>query len=88
MPRVSLLILCLLFSLNRVSAQDAATGAIHGSVLDPTGSRIAQATIAVVNTATSVRYSATSDAERRFALDLLPPATIPLAPSPKACRRS
>ena len=73
MPRVSLLVVCLLFSLNPAPAQDAATGAIHGVVVDPTGGRIAQATIAVVNTATGLRYSATSDPEGRFAIDLLPP---------------
>jgi len=71
MPRV-LLIVCILVP-TLVPAQDAATGAIHGTVLDPSGSRIAQATIAVVNAATGVRYSATSDAEGRFAIDLLPP---------------
>jgi outer membrane receptor protein involved in Fe transport len=55
-----------------LAAQDA-TGAIHGTVLDPTGSRIAQASIVVVNTATGLRYTATSDAEGSFTLDLLPP---------------
>ena len=55
------------------SAQDAATGAIRGTVLDPSGSRIAQASIVVVNSATGARYSATSDAEGHFSLDLLPP---------------
>jgi hypothetical protein len=55
-----------------LAAQDA-TGAIRGAVLDSTGSRIAQASIVVVNTATAARYSATTDAEGNFALDLLPP---------------
>jgi len=54
------------------SAQDA-TGSIRGTVLDSSGSRIAQASIVVVNTATAVRFTATSDAEGAFALDLLPP---------------
>jgi hypothetical protein len=75
MPRTSLCIL--IFSLLVLSpltpAQDAATGAIHGTVLDPTGSHIAQASIVVVNAATGARYSTTSDAEGRFAFDLLPP---------------
>ena len=57
----------------RLAAQDSATGAIRGSVFDPTGSRIAQASIVVVSTATGARYAATSDAEGRFAIDLLPP---------------
>jgi hypothetical protein len=72
MPRASLLILCLLCSLP-FTAQDAATGAIHGTVVDLHDLRIPGASIAAINTATGVRYSATSDAEGRFSLDLLPP---------------
>jgi len=56
-----------------LAAQDSATGAIRGTVLDSTGSRIARASIVVVNTATGARYTATSDGEGRFALELLPP---------------
>src|SRR5258708_852877 len=75
MPRASLIIiLCLLFLFPFASAQDAATGAIHGTVVDLHDLRIPGATIAVVNTATGARYSATSDAEGRFSIDLLPPA--------------
>jgi hypothetical protein len=54
-------------------AQDAATGAIRGSVLDPSGSRIAQASVVAVNSATGARFATTSDAEGRYSLDLLPP---------------
>ena len=84
MPRASLsvtrnllLFLCTLaFSLLLASpafGQDGGTGAIHGTVFDPAGGPIGQASIVAINTATGVRYSATSDAEGRFALDLLPP---------------
>jgi len=55
-----------------ISAQDAATGSIRGIVVDASGSRIAQASVVVVNLATAARYSTTTDAEGRFALDLLP----------------
>jgi hypothetical protein len=55
-----------------LAAQDA-TGALHGTVLDPTGRRIAQASIVVVNTATGLRFTSTTDAEGSFTLDLLPP---------------
>src|SRR5580692_9412292 len=75
MPRTPLciLIFSLLVLLSPLTAQDAATGAIHGTVVDLHDLRIPGATIAVVNTATGARYSVTSDAEGRFALDLLPP---------------
>ncbi len=71
MPR-ALLVTCILLS-TLALAQDAATGALHGAVLDPSGSRIPQASIVAVNSATGARYSATSDAEGRFSLDILPP---------------
>src|SRR5579863_4806834 len=54
-------------------AQDAATGALRGTVLDPSGGRVAQASIVAVDLATGLRYSTTTDAEGRFAFDLLPP---------------
>jgi hypothetical protein len=73
MPRTSVIILILCLLLSPLAAQDAATGAIHGTVVDLHDLRIPGATIAVVNTATGTRYSASSDAEGRFALDLLPP---------------
>jgi len=74
MPRaLFLLAICSLLLASQAVAQDAATGAIHGTVLDPTGAHIAQASIVAVNSATGVRYSATSNAEGRFALELLPP---------------
>jgi hypothetical protein len=84
MPRASLSVTCnlllflctLAFSLLLASpafGQDGGTGAIHGTVFDPAGGPIGQASIVAINTATGVRYSATSEAEGRFALDLLPP---------------
>src|SRR5579863_5881394 len=57
----------------RAFAQDAATGALRGTVVDPSGSRVAQATIVVVNLATGQRYSTRTDADGGFAFDLLPP---------------
>jgi len=53
--------------------QDSATGSLRGTVFDPAGARVPQALVVIVNPATSVRYTATTDAEGRFALDLLPP---------------
>jgi hypothetical protein len=73
MPRASLIILCILLALPLARAQDAATGAIHGTVIDHHDLRIAGATVAVVNVATGASYSATSNAEGRFSIDILPP---------------
>ena len=56
-----------------LAAQDSATGAIRGMVLDSSGSRIAKASIVIVSTATGRRCESTSDSEGRFAIDLLPP---------------
>ncbi len=61
-----------LIVLGGLRAQDSATIAIRGTVLDASGSRIGRAQIVVVNSATGRRYLATSDDEGRFALDLLP----------------
>ena len=57
----------------QLSGQDSATGSIRGTVVDPTGARVTQASIVVVNSGTGARYAATSDSEGHFALELLPP---------------
>src|SRR5712691_213811 len=54
-------------------AQDASTGSLRGVVVDPDSRSIAGASIIVVNDATGLRYSATTDTEGRFVLELLPP---------------
>jgi hypothetical protein len=76
MPRALFIIItvipCILLPI-LAAAQDAATGAIHGTVVDPHELRISGATIVVVSAATGARYSTTSNAEGRFSLDLLPP---------------
>ena len=54
-------------------AQDSATGAIRGTVVDASGGRIVHASIVVVNTSTNARYSTATDATGRFVLELLPP---------------
>src|SRR5579864_4140582 len=55
------------------SAQDAATGALRGAVVDPSGDRIPQASLVLVNTDTGARYATSSDAAGQFTFDLLPP---------------
>jgi hypothetical protein len=54
-------------------AQDASTGVIRGTVLDPSGKTIAGATVALVNDATGLHYEQTSDQAGHFAFELLPP---------------
>ncbi|HEX3105070.1 MAG TPA: carboxypeptidase-like regulatory domain-containing protein [Terriglobales bacterium] len=54
-------------------SQDGSTGAVRGMVLDPSGGRIAGATVALVNNSTAFHYQQTSDVEGRFAFGLLPP---------------
>ena len=61
-----------------LAAQDSSTGAIRGTVSDPSGGRIAQSLIVVVNTATSQRTTASTNAEGRFVLDLLLPGDYSL----------
>ena len=53
--------------------QDGSTGAIRGTVLDPSGNRIAGATVALVNDANGVHYERASDSRGQFAFELLPP---------------
>jgi hypothetical protein len=64
---------CLLLLATAALAQDGSTGALRGTVADAAGSRIADATVVLVNTATGLRYSTTTDSEGRFAFELLPP---------------
>jgi hypothetical protein len=54
-------------------AQDASTGAIRGTVSEASGAVIAGATVALVNTATLMGYSAVTDGEGRYSIQLLPP---------------
>src|SRR6266852_3142674 len=65
--------LFLLATVSLLAAQDASTGALSGTVIDPDGGRIAAASIVVVNAATGLRYSASTDQEGRFVIQLLPP---------------
>ena len=73
---VFLLAACLLVLLLWISpplfSQDSATGSLHGTILDPSGARVPQASVVVVNSGTGARYTTTSDAEGRFALEMVP----------------
>lgn len=65
--------------------QDSATGSIRGTVLDPTGARVPQASVAVVNAGTGTRFTATSDAAGTSALEQLPRETTRFALKLPAC---
>jgi hypothetical protein len=55
------------------SAQDASTGAIRGTVVDSSGRRIVDASIALVDSAQGFRYFVTSDSAGQFVFEFLPP---------------
>src|SRR5881396_2622147 len=48
---------------------------VTGEVVDPSGAAIADATVEVINEATSIRYSAKTNAEGLYFVPALPPAT-------------
>ena len=54
-------------------AQDAATGALRGSVLDAQGASLTHADVVAIRVDTGIRYHGATDSEGRFVLDLLPP---------------
>ena len=68
-----LTILIAVFGAVSGNAQDASTGALRGAVLDTAGARIRGATVALVNTGTGIRYSATTDLEGNYFFEMLPP---------------
>jgi hypothetical protein len=66
-------VVCFLLLSIVVHSQDASTGAIRGTILDPSGGRIAGASIALINNSTGSHYSAISDDLGQFSFQLLPP---------------
>lgn len=75
-PRPSRLLRLLapvVFLLGPMLAQDASTGALRGTVVDSTGSRIAGAAVVLVNEATGFRHSVNSNSNGQFVFQLLSP---------------
>jgi hypothetical protein len=70
---LALVILIMIFAALTVKAQDASAGALRGTVFDTAGARIAGATVALVNSATGIHYSASTNAEGDYFFELLPP---------------
>ena len=69
---VLLLLIIVLWTSVLGRAQDASTGASRGTVSDG-GSVVPGATVSLVNAATGIRYSATSDDGGNYVFQLLPP---------------
>jgi hypothetical protein len=59
-------------------AQSAASAALEGSVADPAGHHLPDATVTLRNTATGEQHSAPTDPSGAFRFSLLPPATYQL----------
>jgi hypothetical protein len=78
MPRVlfswvRLVFVSLILLAMAACAQDASTGAIRGTVVDPSGRPIVEASIVLVDSAQGFRYFVTSDSAGQFVFELLPP---------------
>jgi hypothetical protein len=66
-------LLCLVISVAPALAQSATTGALTGTITDPSGGSIAGATVSATNVATAQVRSATTDANGSYKISLLPP---------------
>ena len=77
----SLLILVLLTSWfpSVASAQIAGTGAVAGTISDPTGATVAGATVAVTSDATGQTLNTVSQSNGRYTMSLLPPGTYKIS---------
>lgn len=70
---ILLCVLALFVSITPVLAQSASTGALEGTVTDPSGGVITGATVTATNLATGQSRSATTDGNGSYRFSLLPP---------------
>ena len=70
---ISLCFLALFISVSPTLAQSASTGALQGTVTDPSGGVISGATVTATNLATGQLRSATTDGNGSYRFSLLPP---------------
>src|SRR5579862_2473606 len=75
---VPVLILALWISVSPALAQSASTGALSGTVTDPSGGVIAGATVTATNVATGQARTATTDSSGAYKISLLPPGSYSL----------
>ena len=71
-------LLALLVSVSSVQAQSATTGALTGTVSDPSGAVVVGAMVTATNVATGQSRSATTDTNGLYKISLLPPANYSL----------
>jgi Carboxypeptidase regulatory-like domain/TonB dependent receptor len=64
---------------NIALAQIAGTGAVAGTISDPTGATVAEANVAVTNNATGQTLNTVSQSNGRYTMALLPPGTYKIA---------
>jgi len=71
MRSAAIVLVLLAFTLSCL-AQHNSTEAIHGTVFDPSIRRIAEANVALVNSATGFRYEQSTNSQGQFAFELPP----------------
>src|SRR5215467_11569980 len=71
----SLIIVCSLNFISSSLAQTAATGALTGTIKDPSGAVIPNVTVTATNTAINQSRSATTSADGTYKFGLLPPGS-------------
>jgi len=81
MRSAAIVLVVLAFTLSCL-AQDNSTRAIHGTVFYPSIRRIADANVALVNSATGFRYEQFTNSQGQFAIELLPRANTPRVKPP------
>ena len=82
MRSAAIVLVVLAFTLSCL-AQDNSTRAIHGTVFYPSIRRIADANVALVNSATGFRYEQFTNSQGQFAIELLPRANTPRVKPPR-----
>ncbi len=79
LPRVCMIVICLLtLGTGALAQSQATTGNIEGRVLDPNGAVVPNAAIAAKNEATGLEKSTTTDSDGNYRIILLPPGSYTL----------
>lgn len=76
---LAITLFCLLLSIGQVFAQSTVTGGIRGTVNDPQGAIVPNATVTTTNVGTNSTETVTSDANGTFIINNLQPGTYNVA---------